>query len=90
VVVRRPDGKLVAAIATIWDTPNDAKEFYDAYVATLAARFKGADISKPEAGIARSDFGKVWVKLAGSKVYIVDGGDDPKVMDKLVAGAKLD
>ena len=27
-VVRRPDGKLVAAIATVWDTPNDAKEFH--------------------------------------------------------------
>jgi len=90
VVFRRSDGHLVAASATIWDTPNDAKEFYDAYVATLPARFKGADVSKPEAGVARSDFGKIWVKLDGSKVFIVDGGDDPKLMDKLVAGAKLD
>jgi hypothetical protein len=89
-VVRRPDGHIVAAIATIWDTPNDAKEFYDAYVATLPARFKGADVSKPEAGVARGDFGKVWVKLDGSKVFVVDGGDDPKVMDKLVAGTKFD
>ena len=89
-VARRADGHLVAEFATIWDTPNDAKEFYDAYVATLPARFKGADVGKPDAGVARSDFGKVWVKLDGSKVYIVDGGDDPKVMDKLVAGAKLD
>jgi hypothetical protein len=89
-VVRRPDGHLVAAFATIWDTPNDAKEFYDAYVATLPVRFKGADVTRPDAGVARSDFGKVWVKLAGAKVYIVDGGDDPKVMDKLVAGTKLD
>ena len=84
-VVRRADGHLVGAIATIWDTPNDAKEFADAYVATLKARFPSADASNPAAGIARSDFGKVWVKVDGAKVYIVDGGDDPKLMDKLVA-----
>lgn len=89
-VMKRADGHLVGEFATIWDTPEDAKQFYDAYLATLPVRFAGADISKPEAGVARTDFGKVWVKLAGSKVYIVDGGDDPKVMDQLVAGAKLD
>jgi hypothetical protein len=88
-VARRADGHDVAEFATVWDTPNDAKEFYDAYVATLPARFKGADVSKPEAGVARGDFGKVWVKLAGDKVFIVDGGDDGKVMDKLVAGTKF-
>ena len=90
VVVRRPDSHLVGAIATIWDTAEDAKQFYDGYLATLKVRFPAADVSKPEAGVARADFGKVWVKLAGTKVYIVDGGDDPKVMDQLVAGAKLD
>ncbi len=88
-VVRRADGHLVGAIATLWDTPNDAKEFADAYVATLKARFPSADTSNAAAGVARSDFGKVWVKVDGAKVFIVDGGDDPKVMDKLVAGAKL-
>jgi hypothetical protein len=88
-VVKRPDGHLVAEIATIWDTPNDAKEFADAYVATLAARFPGADTKTPAAGVARSDFGKTWVKVDGAKVFIVDGGDDPKVMDKLVAGTKF-
>jgi hypothetical protein len=89
VVVKRPDGHLVGAIASIWDTPNDAKEFADGYVATLKARFPSADTSNPATGIARSDFGKVWVKVDGAKVFIVDGGDDPKVLDALVAGTRF-
>lgn len=90
VVTRRADGHLVAEIATVWDTPDDAKQFYDGYLATLAVRFAGADTSHPEAGIARTDFGKVWVKLAGTKVFIVDGGDDPKLLDQLAAQTKFD
>ncbi|MBV8762022.1 MAG: hypothetical protein JO257_32310 [Deltaproteobacteria bacterium] len=90
VVTRRADNHLVAQIATVWDTPDDAKQFYDGYVATLSARFAGADVSHPDTGVARSDFGKVWVKLAGTKVFIVDGGDDPKLIDQLAAQTKFD
>lgn len=89
-VWRRADGHLVADIATIWDTPNDAKEFYDAYLATLSARYSGADVSHPETGVARTDFGKTWVKLAGNKVFIVDGGDDAKRIDQLAGQTKFD
>ncbi len=90
VVTRHADGHVVAEIATVWDTPEDAKQFYDGYVATLAARFAGANTSHPETGVARTDFGKVWVKLAGTKVFIVDGGDDPKLIDQLAAQTKFD
>jgi hypothetical protein len=38
-VVRTRDGKLVALIATIWDTEYDAKIFFDAYVSTLTTRY---------------------------------------------------
>jgi hypothetical protein len=87
-VIKKEDGSLIGFIATTWDSAKDAKEFYDAYVASLAARFPGADTSKPEAGVARSDKGKVFVKLVGSNVFIVDGGDDAKQLDVL-AKAKI-
>ena len=88
-VIKREDGTLLAFIATAWDTPEDAKQFYDAYVASLGLRFKGADTSKPETGVARGDKGKVFVKLVGNNVFIVDGGDDPKNLDLLVKGTKI-
>lgn len=87
-VIKKEDGTLLGFIATTWDTPKDAKEFYDAYLASLAARFPGADTSKPEAGVARADKGKVFVKLVGSNVFIVDGGDDAKQLAQL-AKAKI-
>src|SRR3569623_493841 len=89
-VARRADGHLVGEIATVWDSPADAKEFYDGYLATLSVRFGGADVSHPETGVARSDFGKVWVKLAGDKVFIVDGGDDAKLIDQLASQTMFD
>ena len=88
-VIKKEDGTLIGAIATTWDSPNDAKEFHDAYVESLAARFPGADTSKPEAGVARTDKGKVFVKLVGNSVFIVDGSDDAKLLEQLAKGTKV-
>lgn len=81
--IKREDGEIIGFLATTWDTPKDAKEFYDAYVESLKGRFPAADNTKPEAGVARTDKGKVFVKLVGNNVFIVDGGDDPKLLDQL-------
>jgi hypothetical protein len=69
----------VALIATVWDTAYDAKMFSEAYSSTTEARMA-----------AKAHHGKIWVKLVGDRVFIVDGGDDPTVMDRLVAGAKIE
>jgi hypothetical protein len=90
VVSKRKDGRLVGRFATIWDSEADAEKFYAAYVASLPVRFHGADISHPEAGVARSDAGKVFVKRVADKVYIVDGGDDAHELDDLIKRAQLD
>ncbi|MBA3454205.1 MAG: hypothetical protein H0T42_14010 [Deltaproteobacteria bacterium] len=82
-VMRGADGALTGYLATTWDSPKDAQEFHDAYVATLKARFPEADVSKPAAGVARKDRGKVFVKLQGAHVFIVDGTDDAKALDLL-------
>jgi len=88
-VVKQDDGTLLGFIATNWDSPNDAKEFYDAYVESLAKRFAGADTRTPAAGVARTDKHKVFVKLVGANVFIVDGGDDPKLLATLATGTKV-
>lgn len=88
-VQKGADGKLVGYLATTWDTPKDAQEFHDAYVKSLAARFPGADTAAPDKGIARTDGTKVFVRLKGNNVLIVDGTTDPKALDKLAAGTKV-
>ncbi|MDB4960546.1 MAG: hypothetical protein JWP01_545 [Myxococcales bacterium] len=88
-VMRSDSGTLTGYLATTWDSPKDAKEFHDAYVASLKARFPEADTTKPAAGIARKDRGKVFVKLQGSHVFIIDGADDAKPLDQLARGSKI-
>jgi hypothetical protein len=89
-VTRRKDGRLIGRIATIWDSDADARQFADAYLATLAARFPGADVSHPAAGIARPDGGRVFVRTAGSRVFIVDGADDAGALDALARTTAFD
>jgi hypothetical protein len=89
-VTRRKDGRLIGRIVTTWDTPGDADEFASAYLASLAARFPGADTSQPAAGIARPDGGKVFVRTAGARVFIVDGADDAGALDALIRTTTFD
>ncbi len=88
-VVKDKDGRITGYLATSWDTEKDAQEFAAAYVETLKARFPGADVSKPDAGVARTDKGKVFVRQTGKDVFIVDGADDVKALDMLVKGTKV-
>jgi hypothetical protein len=89
-VTRRKDGRLIARIATLWDTPVDAEQFAAAYLASLAVRFPGADVGHAAAGIARPDGGKIFVRRAGARVFIVDGADDAGALDALVRTTRLD
>jgi hypothetical protein len=86
-VVRNTNGKLIGLFATTWDTPADAKELADAYLATLPVRFPG---TKPESGAVRPDGGKVFVRVAGNRVFIVDGAEDEHMLDRLVRDTKFD
>ena len=88
-VMQQPDGTLVGYLATTWDTAEDAKQFADAYVASLKARFPSADTTKPADGIARGDKAKVFVRTKGNHVFIVDGAPDTKAIDALARGAKF-
>jgi hypothetical protein len=90
-VVRRANGRFVARIATVWDTPQDASELATAYVASLAKRFpKGSGDASSPAGFDRGDgSGKIFTKLDGAKFYAIDGADSAKELATLVAGTKI-
>ena len=89
-VTRGKDGALLGRIATTWDSAEDATQFATAYVASLAARFPGADTSHPESGVARADGGKVFVRIAGKRVFIVDGARDAAELDAVIRSTKFD
>lgn len=75
-VVKRADGTTVAYLATAWDTAQDAKEFAAAYEASLAKRFPNRER-------------KTKVVLDGTRVFILDGDDDAKLLSRLIKGTKI-
>ncbi|HET9990529.1 MAG TPA: hypothetical protein VFQ65_18500, partial [Kofleriaceae bacterium] len=90
-VTRNDDGRLVARLATVWDTVADANELRAAYVASLATRFpKGTGDPSSANGFVRGDgAGKIYLVQRGSEVFIVDGADDRAVLDDLVASTQI-
>jgi hypothetical protein len=89
-VTVRGDGRRIGRIATVWDTPEAAARFADAFVTSLAVRFPGADLIHPAAGIVRPDGGRVFVRTAGARVFIIDGADDPAALDGLIRTTRFD
>lgn len=75
-VVKRPDGSLVAYIATVWDTPADAAQFAEAFEVSIAKRFPNKDR-------------KITAKTEGNKVFILDGDDDAKLFASLIKQTKF-
>jgi hypothetical protein len=89
-VLRRTDGKLVAVIATTWDTEYDAEVFYNAYVSTLKTRHGGTLEPGDDQTLVTYGADSSWVLCDGKQVYIVDGGDDDQLIDKLIDGATFE
>jgi hypothetical protein len=77
------DGKLHGAIATIWDTDQDATEFATAFRTATVSRF-GKD------GATRTDGTTVTIAQVGTKVFIVDGAPDVATAAKWMAQLKKD
>jgi hypothetical protein len=75
VVVKRADGNL-GYLATVWDTADDAKQFAVAYEASYDKRFPAGER-------------KHVVKTEGTKVFILDGSDDAKLLAQLIKGTKV-
>jgi len=90
-VTRTDDGRLVARLATVWDTVDDANELRAAYVASLATRFpKGSGDPSSARGFERGDgAGTIYLVQRGAAVFIVDGADNRTVLDDLVAATQI-
>lgn len=77
-VYEGPKGETLFVSLSTWDTENDAREFFDAYVKRTELRYPGAtsDDPSPQAGTLRSwqtGLGKVTLELRGSRVLILEG-----------------
>jgi hypothetical protein len=86
----KPSDVFLAQVSA-WDTPEDAKEFYDAYEQRTLKRFP--QISKADGGISssgdqreewRSRSGRGAMELRGSRVVIIEGAPAKANIDRLL------
>lgn len=70
----RKPGKIFIAQLTAWDTPQDAKEFFDAYAKRTAKRYGAApSVQKEDRVEWKTAAGGVTMELRGSRVAILEG-----------------
>ncbi|HEV7683242.1 MAG TPA: hypothetical protein VGO68_14025 [Pyrinomonadaceae bacterium] len=93
-----PNGEVFLAQVAVWDTENDAREFFDAYVKRTELRYPGAKrIDAPDSQLEtqtsqlqtqnsyswRTSEGKVTIELRGLRVVILEGIPENVVGDAL-------
>src|SRR5215213_4297566 len=68
-------GETFIAQLTAWDTPQDAKEFFDAYAKRTAKRYAGAaaTVQKDDRIEWQTSAGGIAMELRGSRVAILEG-----------------
>jgi hypothetical protein len=84
-----PNGQVLLAQVAVWDTANDAHEFFDAYVKRTELRYPNArETDSPVADEQRAwstNEGDVVIQLRGQRVIILEGipdGVDPSALLK--------
>jgi len=81
-----PKGQVVLAQVAVWDTENDAREFFDAYVKRTELRYPGAkSVESPSASERRAwstSEGSVVLELRGLRVVILEGLPDGVDIDE--------
>lgn len=81
---RREDGRILLALATTWDTPEDATEFFDALGTATRHRYAGREPVEDDAARVRfegEDGGSLLVRR-DREVFLVRGGE-PAELDAL-------
>jgi hypothetical protein len=75
-----PKGQVFLAQVAVWDTENDAREFFDAYVKRTELRYPGArSVESPSVSERRAwstSEGGVVLELRGVRVVILEGVPD--------------
>jgi hypothetical protein len=74
--------KLLTVWYTVWDSEDEAKEFFIAYEAALAAKYPAATKdAADQRTIFKDESGKTLLERRGADVLVIDGGDDA-LLDK--------
>jgi hypothetical protein len=69
-------GDLFVPQMTVWDTPNDAREFFDAYEKRIAKRFADAkelEGTSDDHHTWETAVGRAYLEIKGSRVLIIEG-----------------
>ena len=77
-VYENKGGQVLYLSATVWDTENDAREFFDAYVKRLKVRYGNASFAEPTGSspsliTMQTSEGGVAIQLINSRVIIAEG-----------------
>ena len=86
-VYESANGAVVYVSVSSWDTENDAREFFDAYVRRTQLRYPGVAGSENSASDAQmfpTPDGAVGIELHGVRVTIVEGVHDEKQLSVLL------
>jgi hypothetical protein len=80
-VYEGPKGETCFVSLSVWDTENDAREFFDAYVKRTELRYPGATSLSPTSQPERhrswqTSEGVVTIDLRGARVLVLDGAPD--------------
>jgi len=78
-VYEGPKGEVLFVCLSTWDTENDAREFFDAYVKRSGLRYPGVNPtpkSSTTSKIFHTSEGDVIIELRGARVLIVEGSPD--------------
>lgn len=87
---QQTDGPVCIAQATVWDTEQDAQEFFDAYAKRTESRYKGAEfdaqLSLPtlNRSVWRTGEGLVVMQRQGARVVILEGLPDKANVSALI------
>jgi hypothetical protein len=93
---RSSDGRTAIVLATTWDTPRDAQEFFDAYRRTLPRKYEklaeetGSDLSSLRYTYGEEKLGTGALVLRDREVFAVEGFEAElrtKFVDAVVAAA---
>lgn len=73
-VFENRQGQVAYISVSAWDTPRDAREFFDAYVARSAGRYPNATASSAaDSWTARTSEGTVLIELRDKRVVAIEG-----------------
>jgi len=85
-VYEGPQGEVLYLSLSAWDTENDAREFFDAYVKRTELRYTSTAETgdTPDVRMFKTAEGTVTIELKGSGVLIIEGAPNDGTMNALL------